>query len=430
MQASIESTGNLERRLTFTLPEDRLQSHVGGRLSEIARTARIKGFRPGRVPARVIEQRFGSQVRAEALDGLLRETFDSVVREHDLRIAGAPRIDRTGEGELDFVATVELVPDFGDVDIARLNVIRHTAEVAEADIDQMIENLRLQRRTWQPVERGAQAGDLVALETWSQAGDERLPAEGVEKGSSIIGSGVMFEQIEKGLEGLAKGGEKTLSVDFPADWRVPQLAGKTVQVHVRAAEVSEPVLPEVDKAFIKSFGVKSGEPEQFRADIRSNLERELKGALMNRLRREVGEQLIAAYAHVELPPRLVEGEARSMLAQQVEQIRRSGRDPGQVPADAHQGFLDAARKRVLVGLLVGEVARRNELRLDPRRVTETLRLIASTYEEPEQVIEMYRNDPQLMGGLQSRVMEEQVIDWIAERAQHTEQALSFQEAIR
>ncbi|MFT4248371.1 MAG: trigger factor [Pseudomonas sp.] len=430
MQASIESTGNLERRLTFTLPEDRLKFHVGGRLSEIARTARIKGFRPGKVPARVIEQRFGPQVRAEALDGLLRETFDSVVREHDLRIAGAPRIDRAGEGELDFVATVELVPDFGEVDVAKLNVIRHTAEVAEADIDQMIENLRLQRRTWQPVERGAQAGDLVALETWSQAGDERLPAEGVEKGSSILGSGVMFEQIEKGLEGLAKGEEKTLSVDFPAEWRVPQLAGKTVQVHVKATEVSEPVLPEADKAFIKSFGVKSGELEQFRSDIRANLERELKGALMNRLRREVGEQLIAAYAHVELPPRLVEGEARSMLAQQVEQVRRSGRDPGQVPADAYQGFIDAARKRVLVGLLVGEVARRNELRLDPKRVSETLRLIASTYEEPEQVIEMYRNDPQLMGGLQSRVMEEQVIDWIAERAQHTEQALSFQEAIR
>ncbi|WP_434030970.1 trigger factor [[Pseudomonas] boreopolis] len=430
MQASIESTGNLERRLTFTLPEDRLQSHVGGRLGEIARTARIKGFRPGKVPAKVIEQRFGQQVRAEALDGLLRETFDSVVREHDLRIAGAPRIDRAGEGELDFVATVELVPDFGDIDVAKLNVIRHTAEVTEADIDQMIDNLRLQRRTWEPVERGAQAGDLVALETWSQAGDERLPAEGVEKGSSILGSGVMFDQIEKGLEGLAKGEEKTLSVDFPADWRVPQLAGKTVQVHVKAVEVSEPVLPEVDKAFIKSFGVKSGELEQFRADIRSNLERELKGALMNRLRREVGEQLIAAFAHVELPPRLVEGEARSMLAQQVEQIRRSGRDPGPVPADAHQGFMDAARKRVLVGLLVGEVARRNELRLDPKRVSETLRLIASTYEEPEQVIEMYRNDPQLMGGLQSRVMEEQVIDWIAERAQHTEQALSFQEAIR
>lgn len=164
MQASIESTGNLERRLTFTLPQERLETHVGGRLREIARTARIKGFRPGKVPAKVIEQRFGQQVRAEAMDGLLRETFDSAVREHALRLAGNPRIDKAGESDFDFVATFEVVPDFGDIDVTTLSVVRHTAEVTDADIDQMIENLRLQRRTWNPVERGAQVGDLVALE--------------------------------------------------------------------------------------------------------------------------------------------------------------------------------------------------------------------------------------------------------------------------
>lgn len=201
-------------------------------------------------------------------------------------------------------------------------------------------------------------------------------------------------------------------------------------MHLKVTDVAEPVLPEVDKEFIRSFGVKGGDVEQFRADIRTNLERELKGALMTRLRREVGEQLIAAYAHVEMPPRLVENEARAMVQQTVEQARRSGQQVGQIPDNAHEGFLDPARKRVLVGLLVGEVARRNSLKLEAKRVNETLRLIASTYEEPEQVIELYRNDPQLMNGLQARVMEEQVIDWIAERAQHTEQALSFQEAIR
>jgi len=185
----------------------------------------------------------------------------------------------------------------------------------------------------------------------------------------------------------------------------------------------------VDREFIRSFGLNSGYAEQFRADIRSNLERELKGALMTRLRREVGEQLIAVYSHVEMPPRLVENEARVMVQQAAEQARRQGQQV-QVPDNAYEGFLDAARKRVLVGLLVGEVARRNQLRLDSKRLNETLRLIASTYEEPEQVIELYRNDPQLMNSLQGRVMEEQVIDWIAERAQHTEQTLSFQEAIR
>jgi len=430
MQASIESTGNLERRLSFSLPEDRLQTHISGRLGEIARTTRIKGFRPGKVPAKVIEQRFGAQVRGEAVDGLLRETFDAAIREHELRVVGSPRIDKGDQGELSFVATVELVPDFGEIDVSKLSVVRHSAEIGDADIDQMIENLRQQRRTWVPVARGAKEGDLVALETFSQVGDERLPAEGVEKGTIVVGQNMMFEAIEKGLVGLAKGEEKTLDVDFPADWRVEALAGKTVQVTVKVTEVSEESLPEVDDAFIKSFGVKGGDVEQFRKDIRANLERELKGALMNRLRREVGEQLIAAYGSVELPPRLVENEARAMLAQQVEQIRRSGRNPGDIPADAHEGFKEAAGKRVLVGLLVGEVARLNDLKLEPKRLNETMRLIASTYEEPEQVIEMYRNDPQLMSGLQNRVMEEQVIDWIAERAQHTEEKMSFQDAIR
>ena len=432
MQVSVESLGNLERRMTFSLPADRLESVVDGRLREIARGAKIKGFRPGKVPAKVIQQRFGPQVRAEVLDGLLREGFGTAVRQEALQIAGSPRIEpATDSGDqLAYVATFEVVPDFGDIDVAKLSVVRHTAEVSDADIDAMIDNLRLQRRTWNPVERGAQDGDAVELETWSMVGDERLPAEGVERGATVLGSGQMFASIEAALVGMKAGEEKEAQIEFPADWRVPQFAGRTVQVHVSAGKVSEPVLPEVDSDFIKSFGIRSGELGQFRDDIRSNLERELKGALMTRLRREVGEQLIAAYEQVEMPPRLVEGEAHDMARQAVEQARRQGRQIGDVPADAFQTFMEPARKRVLVGLLVGEIARRNELQLDAKRVNETLKLIASTYEEPQQVIELYRNDQQLMAGLQSRVMEEQVIDWIAERAQHTEQPLSFSEAIR
>lgn len=432
MQASVETLGNLERRLTFSLPADRLESAVSGRLREIARGAKIKGFRPGKVPSKVIEQRFGQQVRAEALDAMLREGFGNAVREHSLQIAGNPRIEpaKAEGGELSYVATFEVVPDFGEIDVAKLNIVRHTAEVSDADIDAMIENLRLQRRTWNTVEREARNGDAVELETWSQAGDERVPAEGMERGMALLGSGNMFPAIEAAITGMKAGEEKTLEVDFPADWRVPQFAGRKVTVNVKVTKVSEAVLPEVDAAFIRSFGIKGGTMDQFRADIRSNLERELKGALMQRLRREVGEQLVAAYGHVEMPPRLVENEARNMAGQAVEQARRQGQRVGEVPADAHLGFMEPARKRVLVGLLVGEVARRNELRLDPRRVTETLNLIASTYEEPQQVVDLYRNDAQLMSGLQARVMEEQVIDWIAERAQHTDQAVPFSEALR
>ena len=430
MQVSVESLGSLERRMTFNLPAERLETQVDGRLREIARGAKIKGFRPGKVPAKVIEQRFGAQVRAEVLDGLLRESFSNAVQQESLRIAGNPSIEPANDGDLAYVATFEVMPDFGDIDVSKLEVVRHTAEVSDTDIDAMIENLRLQRRTWNPVERDARDGDAVEIQTWSMAGDERVPAEGTELGAAILGSGNMLPAIESALSGMKTGDEKTIDVEFPADWRVPQFAGKTVQVNLAVTKVSEPVLPEVDTDFIKSFGVRSGDADQFRADIRSNLERELKGALMTRLRREVGEQLIAAYESVEMPPKLVEAEARDMARQAVEQARRQGRQVGELPADAHVPFLDAARKRVLVGLLVGEVARRNELRLESKRLTETLNLIASTYEEPEQVVQLYRNDAQLMAGLRNRVMEEQVIDWIAERAQHTEQPMSFSEAIR
>ena len=431
MQTSVETTGNLERRLTFRLPAEEVQDRIGGRLREIARTARIKGFRPGKVPTRVIEQRFGEQVRAEIVDGLLRQGFDEAVRENAFRIAGSPEIapaDGAGDEEFAYTATFEVVPDFGDIEVDKLQVMRHTSEVTEEDIDRMIENLRAQRRSWTAVTRAAQPGDAVDVETWSQVGGERMPTEGVERGTTVIGSGGMLPLLEQALIGMEDGAETTVDVTFPDNWRVPQLAGKSADVHLKVERVSEPVLPEADAGFIKSFGVKSGEMEQFRADIRTNLERELKGALMNRLRRAVGEQLVEAFAGVELPPNLVEQEAHALVAQVAEQNRRQGR-PSQPPANAHENFMEPARKRVLVGLLVGEVARKHQLVLDRKRLDETLRLIASTYEEPQQVIDLYRNDPQLMSGLQNRVMEEQVIDWIAERAEHTDKQLTFQEAI-
>ena len=428
MQVSVESTGNLERRVTLSLPAGDVDDQVGGRLREMARTARIKGFRPGKVPTKVIEQRYGGQVRAEIVDGLLRQGMDQAVRENELRIAGAPQITQdaeAGEGELKYVASLELVPEFGDLDMTKLEVVRNTAEVTDADIERMLENLRQQRASWTKVERAAKTGDMVNLEAASILDGARMPADGFEKTSTVLGSGGMYPEVETAIVGMQPGEEKTIDVTLPADWHMPQFADKTVTSTFKLVDVAEQVLPEVDAVFIRSFGVKSGDLEHFKTEIRSNLERELKGALMNRLRREVGEQLVAAYQDVELPPRLVENEARVLHANATEQARRQGQQVGA----GIEAFQEAGRKRVLVALLVGEVARRNDLRLEQARLNETMRLIASTYEQPEQVIALYRNDPQLMQGLQNRVMEEQVIDWIAERAQPTEQAIGFQEAI-
>ena len=430
MQVSIESTGDLGRRVLFRVPSADLDNKVNTRLREIARDARIKGFRPGKVPTSVIAKRFGQQVRAEILDGLLREGFGNALKDETFQIAGSPRIeestDQQVEGELSYVADFEVVPEFGEIDLSALNVTRATAVVGEEDIDRMIGNLQEQRRSWSPVERAAVEGDLVEVEMSSEADGVRLPADGGERAQAVLGSGMLYAPIEKEIAGLAQGEEKTVDIEFPAEWPVAALAGKTAAVTLKALQVAEPKVPEVDHAFIRSFGVKSGELEQFRNEIRSNLERELKGALMFRLRRAVGEQIISKYGEIAMPPKLVELEAKSLAETAMQQAR----EQGQTLQLDHQQFMDAAGKRVLIGLFTGEVARRNKLSLDRGRLMETMRLIASTYEEPDQVIELYRNDPQLLAGLQNRVMEEQVTDWIAEQAQHTEQPMSFQDAIR
>lgn len=428
MQVSLENTANLERRLTVTLPAAQLEGVVGNRLREIARTANIKGFRRGKVPTKVIEQRFGQQVRSEAFGELVRESFNQAVRQENLQIAGNPEIkaDAAGEGEIRYTATFEVVPEFGDIDVSKLEIVRISSRIEESDIDAMIETLRQQRTQWIAVERAAQVGDLVIVETASKVGDLRVPAEGVERGVTVIGSNTLMPALESQLAGMAAGDSREVEVVFPAEWRVAELAGKTAQVEVKLTKVSEPKLPEIDAEFVKSFGVKSGDIEQFRKEVRANLERELKGTLMNRLRVEVAQKLVDAYAHVELPSRLVEAEARALANAAAEQARQQGQDVKMLP----ENFMVPARNRVAAGLLVGEIARRNGLKLDGKRVAETLQLIASTYEEPQQVIDLYRNDPNLMANLQNRVMEEQVIDWVAEHAKATEQALSFAEVMR
>ena len=430
MQVSLENTANLERRLTVSLPAERLDGVVGKRLQEIGRTANIKGFRRGKVPAKVIEQRFGAQVRNEAYGDLIRESLGEAIAKENLRMAGNPDVkaEPVGDaGEIRYSATFEVVPDFGKVDPAQLKIVRATASIGEADIDGMIETLRQQRRTWDAVERSAEPGDLVAVETFATTAAARYPAEGADRGATVLGSNVMYPELESQLAGMSAGEEREVEITFPANWRVAELANQPAKVTLSVIKVSAPNLPAVDEAFVKSFGIKSGKVDQFRQEVRSNLERELKGNLMQRLRAEVAEKLVGAHAGVELPPRLIQAEARQMAAAAEQQARQQGQPNAKFDAEP---FMAAARNRVAAGLLVGEVARQNNLKLEPARLNETLQLIASTYEDPSQVIELYRNDPNLMSSLRGRVMEEQVIDWIAERAEATEKAMSFAELMR
>jgi trigger factor len=429
MQVSVENVGSLERKLTVRIPAGEFDTRVNSRLAEMSRSTRLKGFRPGKVPVKVIEQRFGAQIRGETMSELVRTSFQQAVDEQKLRPAVAPSISTSGrpvDGEIEYTATFEVLPDVGKIDVGTLAISKPVANVAEADVDTMIETLRQQRRTWAPVERAAQTGDMALFEFAAQGEGFAHPAEGHEKVGTIIGSAAMGKELEDRLIGHAAGEEFDTHLTFAEDFRIADLAGKQANVVLKIIRVQEPKLPEIDAAFIATFGIEDGGMDKFRADVRANLERELKSMLLMRLKNEVVQKLIDAHAGIEVPKGMIEGEARALVQQAEAQARQQGQVFNSTPAD----FLDVARRRVTAGMLIGELARQNDIRPDSRRVAETLATIASTYEEPEQVVELYQRDPQLMNSLQNRVLEDQIADWVAGHAQATEQQLSFTEAMR
>lgn len=426
MQFSVENVGKLERKLTVRFPADRFESQVSARIAEMGRTVRLKGFRPGKVPAAVIQQRFGSQVRGEVLSDLIGSTLREAFEKENLRPVANPSIDTTGKpenGEIAYTATFEVMPEFPEIDVAALEVNRPVAEVTDADIEKMIETLRLQRRSFDVVERASVEGDFVMFEYAATAGDYRFPAEGLERAGSVLGSGTLFKALDEALTGRAAGDEFETEINFPEDFGNAQLAGKTAQVSFKIVKVQAPNLPEVNEEFAKLFGIADGNLDTFRKEVRANLERELKATLMGRLKAEVAEKLADAHGDLEVPNLMVQSEARNLAAGSVPR----GQQP---PPQLIDAAMPMARKRVVAGLLMGEIARKQELKIDRKRVAEQLAAIASTYEEPEKVVELYNADPQLMSGLQNRVMEDQVAEWVAEHAKTTEQQLGFDEVMR
>jgi len=430
MHVSVESISTLQRKVTVSVPAERLESQVRDRLRELTRSVRLKGFRPGKVPPKVIDQRYGAQVRNEVATAVIRESFGEAVKQENLRPAVAPSIEAAGtieEGQFRYVVTFEVMPDIGKIDVSGLKVKKPTAVVEDADIDTMIQTLREQRRTWTTVERASQIGDMVLFESVAVSGEIRIPAEGAERSGTVLGSNAIFADIENGLIGLVAGAEHTFTVNFPSDYRVVSIAGRPADVSVKVVRVSEGALPDVDDAFMASFGISEGGMDVFRTEVRANLERELRGALMARLKADVAGMLVQAHSHLEFPQQMIEAEAKGLATQSEQQAKSQGRKDVKVDP---QALLPIAKNRVAAAVLLGELARQNEIRIDRSRANEMLVSIASTYENPTEVIELYRNDPQMMQSLESRVIEDQLIDWIADHADLTVQALSFAEVMR
>lgn len=429
MEVSVENTSQLGRKMTVQLPAEEVDAKVEGRIKEMGQHVRLKGFRPGRVPFKVLRQRFGRQVRQEVVGELIQESFQRAVSEQNLRPASSPEIsaeDDQSAGGLQYTASFEVIPELDSLDLSRLEIERPVAEVTEGDIDGMIQTLREQRRTWMDKEAAAEEGDLVFFRYQAELEDGRFPEDEADaRAGAVLGHGAFDLNFEKALVGARVGDEKEFEVIFTDEARESDLAGRAATVSASVEKVQKSELPAVDEEFMASFGVTEGGLDQFRQEVRQNLERELKDAIARNLRQTVIGALVDQFDDLQVPAAMVENEIQSLRQQASAQLQQVGRDASQVPDE--EAFRDQARQRVRGGLLVAEVARHAQLEVDMGRVRDRVNEIASTYEDPQAVVNLYYQREDLLGSIQNLVMEQQAVEWVLEQARVTEVKRSFDE---
>ena len=430
MQVTVESTSTLERRMRVQIPEERVMGEVDKRLGDLARSASLPGFRPGRAPVKVVRRRFGRQVREEVVGELIRSSLDDALASERLQPASRPTIDplRASPGEgVDFTVTFDVYPDVALRPLESIEIRRPRAAVEESDIDRMMETLRRQRRRWEAVEREARSGDRVVIDYRGSVDGNELERGRGEEVPVELGAGRMIPGFEDGLIGVRAGEEQTLPLTFPEEYPDGEVAGKAVEFAVKVHRIEESVLPELDEDFVGGFGVREGGIEAFRTELRGNMERELDDGLRNLTKQRVLEALLEGQ-EFELPSGLVDEEiARAMERQQAE-FRHSGMDPDRLQLEPSM-FEEAARRRVSLGLLMAETVKVHDLRVDPERVRQRIETIASTYEDEAEVINHYYSDPQRLSYIESTVLEDQIVDWILERAQLREESMSFDQVL-
>lgn len=431
MQVSVESISTLERKLTIGVPAERIDRAVSSRLQEFARDARIDGFRKGKAPMRVIQQRYGAGARQDVLGKVINETLQEAMTQKDLKPAGMPAItsvnDKPGD-VFEFVATFEVYPEIKLQDFSKIELTRLTSEVKDSDVDTMIETLRNQRAVFHPVERAAKDGDEITLDYTGTRDGEEFAGGKAEQQKLVLGSKSMIPGFEEGIVGMKAGDEKTISVTFPADYHAENLKGASVQFKIKVHAVAEKSLPELDEAFFAGFGIKEGGIEKFRSELRTNMERELKKALANKNRQHLYEQLNKLHAF-DVPQSLIDGEIRIMRQNMVQQFGAGAKNldlEALLPADM---FKDQAKERVVTGLVLSEIITQHKLKADAARVRSKLEEIAAPYGDSQQIINHYYSNPNLLNQVESMVLEEAVVDLVSAAAQVTDKFATYQEAI-
>jgi trigger factor len=423
MQVSVESIGKLERRMQVQVPAERVSQEIAARLKSISRTVRLNGFRPGKAPLKVIRQQFGPQIHREVIGELLQSSYAEAVTQKQLTPAGSPRIEPQSidEGQdLKYIATFEVFPEVVLQPMDSLEVDKVTAEVTESDIDAMIERLRKQQMKHSAVNRGAAIGDKVTIDFEGAIDGVTFAGGKGENIAIVVGEGRMLPELEQGLIGATPGEKRDVTVNFPADYRAAELAGKSAIFATEIKTVEEPVLPEIDEEFCKAFGVTEGGLPKLREDVAANMRRELEQALRNRNKAAVMEKLYTANP-TEVPNVLIEGQIRDM---QVEAMRRAGtKDAAQAPP--REPFIEPARRRVALGLLLNDVIRKENLVVDRARVNERLDEMVSAYGDASAMKRAYMQNADAMRQVESLALEDQAVDWILEHAKVREVKSTF-----
>ena len=425
MQVSVENISTVETRLKIQVPADDIKKQIDSRLREIGKQVTLKGFRPGRIPFSVLNQRYGPQAKQEIIQQTAQSALQQAVEQESLRIAANPRIESEpvlDESGLEINAIIETYPELDAIDVTEISIERPEVSVVDSDVSEMLETLIKQRIKWNDVDRKPVDGDQVLIEYTAKSGEETIPEEGNLRLAVILGESG-FEALEKAVRKMTPNDEKELKLEFPADFREPALAGKKAEVALTLTKVQESELPEIDEEFAKSFGIESGDTEELNVEIRKNLEREMGQAVSTQLKTQLADRLLEMHPDLEVPASIVMNEAHNLLQQMMRGAKID------ITREMLDHFKEPATKRVRTGLLLAELAKQNEVRIDGAKVREAIELIAQTYEEPTEVVQMYYNDQRLLQSVENSVLENQVVDWVVNNAKVTDKSMSFQEVI-
>jgi len=426
MQVSVESTGNIERKLSIVIPAERVDSEVDTRLKSLRGRVKIDGFRPGKVPLSVVSQQYGDSVYQEVVGELFQSTFYEAAEQEKLKVAGMPQIDATtlepGK-DLEYTATFDIYPQFKIGDVSKMEVKRPLVKIVTADVDEMIETLRKQQQEWKEVKRAAKDGDLLVIDFEGTIDGKTFDGGSSKDFSVELGAGRMLKDFEAALVGMKAGATKDADVTFPDEYPSESLKGKTAKFALSVKTVSQPELPKVDKAFIEKFGIEDGTIKSFKAEIKSNMERELEQRIKSRVKQSVMEGLHDLH-EIDLPSALVKDEIKQVRNEMAQNSQ--GADLSTLPDDM---FEEQAARRVKLGLIVGEVITVNKLEKDQAKVDEMLESLAASYEDPQALIEYYRTNQQAMQTIEASVMEEMIVDWVVEKAKITDEKMKFTELV-